>query len=280
MKYGVALGKAHPTFHVDITLEAERLGLESVWMPEHLIFPTAMAGSPYPGQEHPPVPPTTPVFDAFGWLCFLAGRTERIRLGTNVYLLGLRHPFVAARAVQTLDVVSNGRAEVGIGAGWLREEWLAAGLDPATRGRRLDEALGVVKRLWSEPVVEHHGEFYDFGPVAFEPKPVQKPWPKLHVGGESDAALRRAARHGDGWLGLGHTPDSVKAPLARLRELREREERAHEPFEITIGASLESKDDAARFAALGVHRVLLTPWQRSREAVDGLRRAAELLLGR
>ena len=148
-------------------------------MPEHLIFPTAMAGSPYPGQDHPPVPPTTPVFDAFGWLCFLAGKTARVRLGTNVYLLGLRHPFVAARAVQTLDVVSNGRAEVGIGAGWLREEWTAAGLDPATRGRRLDEALGVVKRLWSEPEVEHHGEFYDFGPVAFEPKPMQKPWPRL-----------------------------------------------------------------------------------------------------
>ena len=278
MKYGVALGKAHPSFHVESALEAETLGLESVWMPEHLIFPTSMAGSPYPGQEHPPVPPTTPVFDAFGWLCFLAGKTERIRLGTNVYLLGLRHPFVAARAIQTLDVVSNGRAEVGIGAGWLREEWLAAGLDPATRGRRLDEALGVVKRLWSEPVVEHHGEFFDFPPVAFEPKPVQKPWPRIHVGGESDAALRRAARHGDGWLGLGHTTESVQAPLARLRELREREERAHEPFEITIGANLGSKDDAARFAELGVHRIMLTPWQRSREAVDGLRRAAELLL--
>ena len=279
MKYGVALGKAHPSFHLEIALEAERLGFESVWMPEHLIFPTAMAGSPYPGQEHPPVSPTTPVFDAFGWLCFLAGKTTRIRLGTNVYLLGLRHPFVAARAVQTLDVVSNGRAEVGVGAGWLREEWRAAGLDPATRGRRLDEALGVVKRLWSEPVVEHHGEFFDFPPVAFEPKPVQKPWPKLHVGGESDAALRRAARHGDGWLGLGHSPASVVPPLARLRELRAREEREHEPFEVTIGAKPGSRGEAERFAELGVGRLILTPWSRSREAVDGLRRAAEMLLG-
>jgi probable F420-dependent oxidoreductase len=273
------LGKANPAFHLELALEAERLGFESVWMPEHLVFPTAMAGSPYPGQEHPPVPPTTPVFDVFGWLCFLAGKTERIRLGTNVYLLGLRHPFVAARAIQTLDVVSSGRAEIGIGAGWLREEWTAAGLDPATRGRRLDEALGVVKRLWSEPVVEHHGEFYDFAPVAFEPKPVQKPWPRLHVGGESDAALRRAARHGDGWLGLGHTHASVAAPLARLAALREREERAQEPFEITIGAELAGRADAERFAELGVDRILLAPWRRSREAVDGLRRAAELLLG-
>jgi alkanesulfonate monooxygenase SsuD/methylene tetrahydromethanopterin reductase-like flavin-dependent oxidoreductase (luciferase family) len=93
------------------------------------------------------------------------------------------------------------------------------------------------------------------------------------------AALRRAARHGDGWLGLGHTPESVVAPLARLAALREREERAHEPFEVTIGADLRNQDEAARFADLGVHRILLTPWQRSREAVDGLRRAADLLLG-
>ena len=279
IRFGVALGKAHPSFHLEITLECERLGFESVWMPEHLIFPTAMAGSPYPGQEHPPVPPTTPVFDAFGWLCFLAGKTERIRLGTNVYLLGIRHPFVAARAVQTLDVVSQGRAEIGIGAGWLREEWLAAGLDPATRGRRLDEALAVCKRLWSEPVVEHHGEFFDFAPVAFEPKPVQKPWPRIHVGGESDAALRRAARHADGWLGLGHTPESVRPLLARLRALREAEEREDEPFEITIGAAIGSKDDVVRFEELGVQRLMLTPWHRSREALDGLRRTAELLLG-
>jgi alkanesulfonate monooxygenase SsuD/methylene tetrahydromethanopterin reductase-like flavin-dependent oxidoreductase (luciferase family) len=84
-------------------------------------------------------------------------------------------------------------------------------------------------------------------------------------------------RHGDGWLGLGHTPESVVPLLARLSELRAREEREHEPFEITLGAALRTKDDAARLAELGVHRLVLTPWDRSREAVDGLRRTAELL---
>ena len=105
-------------------------------MPEHLIFPEAMAGSPFTEAEHPPVPPQTPLFDALAYLAYIAGQTSRIRLGTNVYLLGLRHPFIAARAIQTLDIVSAGRAEIGIGAGWLRSEWQAAGLDPATRGRR------------------------------------------------------------------------------------------------------------------------------------------------
>jgi alkanesulfonate monooxygenase SsuD/methylene tetrahydromethanopterin reductase-like flavin-dependent oxidoreductase (luciferase family) len=117
VKYGVALGKAHPSFHLELTLEAEKLGLESVWMPEHLIFPTAMAGSPYPGQEHPPVPPTTPVFDAFGWLCFLAGKTERIRLGTMLTPLPWRRPWKVAAEVATLDQISSGRATLAVGVG-------------------------------------------------------------------------------------------------------------------------------------------------------------------
>jgi alkanesulfonate monooxygenase SsuD/methylene tetrahydromethanopterin reductase-like flavin-dependent oxidoreductase (luciferase family) len=159
VKFGVALGRLNPAFFTEVTVEADRLGYESAWLPEHLVFPVHMTRSPHPGQEHPPVPPETPVFDAFAFLSFLAGRTDRIRLGTHVYLLGLRHPFAAARAVQTLDVVSGGRAEIGIGAGWLESEWEAVGLDFHTRGRRLDEAIEVCRRLWRDRVVEHHGRF-------------------------------------------------------------------------------------------------------------------------
>jgi len=276
MKIGIALGKAHPSRHLEITLEAERLGFESVWMPEHLIFPKDLAGSPHPGAEAPPVPPSTPVFDAFGWLCFLAGKTQRIRLGTNVYLLGLRHPFVAARAIQTLDIVSAGRAEIGIGAGWLRSEWLAAGLDPRSRGRRLDEALGVCKRLWSEEVVEHHGEFFDFGPVLFEPKPLQLPWPPLHAGGESPAALRRAATQCKGWLGLEHTPESAAARVAALRALRQGGDLCGESIEVSVSARVRSRDDLRRLEESGVDRLVVSPWRRTREALDGMRRLAEL----
>jgi len=274
-RLGVALGRLHPALHLEAALEAERLGYESVWLPEHLVFPIEMSGSPLPGEAHPPVPPTTPVFDAFAYLAFLAGRTERLRLGTHVYLLGLRHPFVSARAVQTLDLVSGGRAEVGIGAGWLESEWRAAGLDFASRGRRLDEAVAVCKRLWSEPVVEHHGPFFAFPPVAFEPKPVQKPWPPLLIGGESEAALRRAARLGDGWIGLDHTPESARDRAARLRALCAEMGRGSARFEISVGARDPSRDDLARYAEAGVTRVIVAPWQRSRDAVDALRRLAE-----
>lgn len=274
MKLAISLGMLHPAAFVEATEEADRLGFESVWLPEHLIFPVDMGGSPYPGDDHPPVPPSTPVFDAFAYLAFLAGRTQRIRLGTNVYLLGLRHPFVAARAVQTLDLVSGGRAEVGVGAGWLREEWVAAGLDPRTRGRRLDEALEVVQRLWTEETVEHHGEFFDFPPVMFEPKPIQKPHPPIHVGGESPAALSRAARLGDGWYGLGHTPESAAAVVKTLQSLRAEADRAG-PFTVTVGGALESPDDLPVWEQAGVDRLVVTPWKRSREAVAGLRRFAE-----
>ena len=277
MKFGVALGRLNPAFFVPVVDEAERLGYESVWLPEHLVFPIEMAGSPFAAQDHPPVPPSTPVFDAFGYLSFLAGRTEHVRLGTHVYLLGLRHPFISARAIATLDIVSGGRAIVGIGAGWLASEWEAIGLDFASRGRRVDEALDVCKRLWTDEVIEQHGEFFDFGPVMFEPKPVQKPHPPVIVGGESPPALRRAARAGDGWIGLDHTLDSIGDPIERLRQLRAEAGRADQPFEITVGGPVQSEDDIKWWEDAGVDRLIVSPWRRSPDAVEGLRRFSDLV---
>jgi probable F420-dependent oxidoreductase len=278
MKIGIALGALNPAFHEAVVLESEALGFESVWLPEHLIFPATMSGSPHVGQDHPPVPPTTPVYDVFAMLSYYAARTERIRLGSNVYLLGLRHPFVAARAIQTFDLVSQGRAEIGIGAGWLREEWTAVGLAPETRGRRLDEALEVCRRLWTEDVIEHHGEFYDFAPVCFEPKPCQMPHPRIHVGGESDAALRRAAQAGDGWLGLQHDLTSVRQPVAKLMRLRAECGREGHPFQVTIGAQVSTRDELAAWSEAGVDRIITSPWQRSREAIEGMRALADVVL--
>ncbi len=115
-------------------MEADTLGYDSVWMPEHMVIPVRSAGSPHAGADHPPIPADVPVFDVFAYLGFLAGQTEHIHFGTQVYNIGLRHPFIVARAVATLDVVSNGRLEFGIGASWLQAEWEAVGLDFATRG--------------------------------------------------------------------------------------------------------------------------------------------------
>jgi probable F420-dependent oxidoreductase len=274
VKFGIALGACNPHFHLDVTLEAEQLGYESVWLPEHLVFTRAMSSSPYPGQDHPPVPPDTPVFDVFAYLAFLAAKTARIRIGTHVFNIGLRHPFTTARGVQTVDRLSGGRFDFGIGASWLRQEWDAVGLDFATRGRRVDEALEICRRLWTEPTVSHHGEFFAFDEVAFEPKPIQQPWPPILVGGESNAALRRAARLGDGWLGMGHTLDSAVPRIAALRRYLDECDRDVTSFEIVLGGPVDDDSDIERWEALGVTRLLVSPWRRSKEAVAGVREFA------
>ncbi|WP_208027071.1 LLM class F420-dependent oxidoreductase [Rhabdothermincola sediminis] len=275
MKFAITFGQLHPAYWLETVREADRLGYESAWLPEHLVFPVEMRGQLVPGEEHPPVPPSTPVYEPGAYLSFVAAQTTRIRLGTFVYLLGIRHPFVGARAFATLDVLSGGRAEVGVGAGWMTTEWEAVGLDPATRGRRLDEAIEVCKRLWTEEVIEHHGEFFDFAPVMFEPKPVQHPHPPIVVGGESDRALRRAARLGDGWIGMSHTPESVVPQVRKLRAFEEEYGRADRPVQVTVMGAVRDPADLERWAEAGVDRLIVVPWTRSREAVDGLRRFAD-----
>ena len=277
MKIGISLGMLRPDLWVEVTTEADRLGFESVWVPEHLVIPVQLAGSPFAGSDHPPIPADIPVFDVFTYLGFLAGRTEQIHFGTQVYNIGLRHPFTVARAVTTLDVVSGGRVEFGIGASWLQPEWEAVGLDFATRGRRVDEALEVCRRLWSESVVEHHGEFFDFGPVMFEPKPTRSPWPPLHIGGDGPAALRRAALVGDGWIPMNHPVDRIPDAAARIARLRQEWGRPG-TVEITLSARDAGADALRRMADAGVGRALVKPWDRSRDALDGLRRFADQVL--
>jgi probable F420-dependent oxidoreductase len=248
MKIGISLGTLHPSLWAEAAREADRLGYESVWMPEHLVIPVAMTDSPHAGEDHPPIPANVPVFTAFSYLGFLAGQTEQIHFGTHVYNIGLRHPFVVARAVTTLDVISGGRLEFGIGASWLRAEWETVGLDFDTRGRRVDEAIGVCQRLWMEEVVERHGEFCDFGPVMFEPKPTHTPWPPLHIGGDGPAALRRAATVGDGWIPMNHTVEQIPDAAARIARLREAAGRSG-TVEITLGGG-EGLDELRRWADL------------------------------
>jgi probable F420-dependent oxidoreductase len=277
LKVGLSLGALRPALWTEFTKEADRLGFESVWMPEHLVLPTQMTGSPVAGSDHPPIPADVPVYDVFTYLGFLAGQTEQIRFGTQVYNIGLRHPFVVARAATTLDVLSGGRLEFGIGASWLAAEWDAVGLDFTSRGRRVDEAIEVCQRLWTEDVIEHHGEFFDFEPVMFEPKPVQSPWPTLHIGGDGPAALRRAATVGDGWISMNHTLEEIPAAAAQIAVRRE--EAGHPgTVEITLATQATTVDDLRRHAEAGIGRVLVRPWVSTRDALSGIRRfAAEVL---
>ena len=269
----ITLGMLNPRSFLDAALAADRLGYEAVFMSDHLVLPVRTTGQLFHGA--PPPPPTTPVLDPIAYLSFLAGQTSNVRLGTFVYLLGLRHPFGPARGFATLDLISAGRAIVGVGAGWLTSEWEAAGVDAGERGARLDEAITVCRRLWSEPEVEHRGTFFPFEPVAFEPKPWNPGGPPVMVGGESDRALRRAARLGDGWLGMSHTPASAARVVRRLETLRAELGRSG-PFEITVIGDVHDRDELEEWSEAGVHRVVVSPWRTSREAVP----AMEALAGR
>jgi probable F420-dependent oxidoreductase len=279
VKYGITFGRLNPAFFETAAVEADRLGFDSVWMPEHLVFTRQMSRSPHPGEDHPPVPPDTPIFDAFTYLGFIAAKTEHVQLGTHVYNIGLRHPFTAARAAQTLDLVSDGRFLFGIGASWLEEEWRVTQLDFATRGRRVDEAIEICRRLWREETIDFHGECFDFDGVVFEPKPKQAGGPPIIVGGESKAALRRGARLCDGWIGMDHTFESGAAQIETLRGLLAEQGRDATAFDYILSGPLDSPDDAKRWEDLGVTRMIVTPWRRSKEAVDGMRRFADTYLG-
>ena len=274
MDFGIHLGSVSPKAWVDVVRQADRVGFESVWLPEHLVIPVAASGSPHDGADHPPIPAHVPVFDVFVYLAHLAAVTERITLGTSVYNIGLRHPFVTARAATTVDVLSGGRLALGIGSSWLREEWEAVGLDFDTRGARVDEAIEVCRRLWTEETIEHHGEFFDFAPVAFEPKPVQAGGPALHIGGDGAIALRRTATVGTGWIPMNHTLEQLGPPLGKLRELCDALGRAT-PVQVTLHGDLQRPEDVERYAAAGVTRVIVTPFARTSEAIDGLARFAD-----
>lgn len=279
MKIGVQLAGMNPKFWTAGAQAADAAGFESVWLPEHLVFPMKISGSPHTGHAEPPVQASTPAFDALLSLAAIAATTKSIRLGTNVYNIGLRHPFVTARAVTTLDVLSGGRVEFGIGSSWLEEEWDATGLDFSTRGRRVDEAIDICRKLWSDEVIEFHGEFFDFDPVMFNPKPVQQPQPSLLIGGDGAAAKRRAALVGDAWLPMNHSLEQLPAALQTVNDMRAAAGRDGTTT-LTIGGGIDGPADVDRYRAAGVDRVIVHPFTTSKEAIDGINRFGDEIIAK
>jgi probable F420-dependent oxidoreductase len=263
MKFGTMIMGASFRVMPEVAAIYEENGLESLWMPEHLVFPAEMPPLyPYTESGYPVVNPDTPTYDPWVVLAYVAAATERIRLATNVYILPLRHPLQTARSVVTLDRVSGGRVTLGIGVGWLPDEFAYLREGFTDRGRRTDAAIEAIRRLWSEDVIEVHDEHFDFGPVKFQPKPLQKPSIPIEVGGSSKAALRRAGRLGDGWIEIGSGDfDDFKAKLAVVMAAR-REAGRTDPFEVTAGAVMagtDGLDGYRRLEEAGVTRIMTSP---------------------
>jgi probable F420-dependent oxidoreductase len=217
VKFGVFLpisGRATgPDTLIEAAHSAEMQGFDSIWSADRVVTPWQINTSyPYSENHEFIVPPDRPFLDSLTCLAFLAGCTEKITLGISVLVLPYRHPLYWARVVASIERLSKGRLIVGIGVGWMEEEFAALGLPFKSRGRMADEQLQIIAKLWTEEHISFHGQFYDFQDLAFYPKPLQQPRLPLWVGGEGVAAQRRSAQYGDAWF-----PYFVKVTPRELR---------------------------------------------------------------
>lgn len=278
MRFGLNLVRMRPEHMPALAAHAEGLGYESAFVPDHVVVPVRFA-SKYPGTADGtfPYPQDTPLYDPWTMLTAIGVATGRIRLGTAVYLPALRHPIVTARQAVTLEHYVGPRLVLGVGVGWLTEEYEALGIDPRTRFSRTDECLDALRALWTETQPSFHGKHFSFDAVHFEPKPRTRPAPPVLVGGDSDAAMRRALRYGDGWMsgGVAGDGDEVAAHVARLHALRaelvdggDTRVDPHRPFDITVLHPAPTPHDLERMAAAGVGRVVVMPWERNRDAPE------------
>ena len=263
-KLGLNIVWMKPELQVRTAQLAEELGFEGAWSGEHLAlpkgdpdwwrkYPTAVALGDKATPDVVNFNADSAFLDPLIVLAAIATATKKIRLGVGIYMLPLRDAVLAARMIASLDVLSQGRLDLGVGLGWSEEEYRFTGNDFSKRGRKMDESIRAMRACFENENPEFHGEFYDFGPMGFEPKPIQRPLPIL-VGGGTPAAERRAAFLGNGWHGAASSIPRIKALLAEAG-------RANDPFQfssITLGPV--PRADLEALAAQGVQRAVVTPW--------------------
>ncbi len=226
-------GVEDPQDVVDLAVRAERLGYDSVWVNHHILN----IGYIYERLRD------RPYYDALTVLTWVAALTERVRLGTTVLVLPYLNPLVLAKTVATLDVMSGGRVELGVGVGTLREENEALGSDFATRGVYADESIEVMRELWTSESPQYSGRFFDFGGgFKFSPKPAQRPGPPILIGGMSRAAMRRCARLGDGWHPNSGSIRQLADRAETLREMWRRQERDPDDMQLVARCELDVLD--------------------------------------
>ena len=286
MKIGFFLAGVSPRHYLTIAKRADELNYESLWMPEHLVFPASIGSShPYAGPGADNFNPDTPAYDPFVVMGHVAAVTKNIKLGTGVYILPLRNPFVTARSAVTVDVLSEGRMLLGVGIGWLKNEFLAVGENWESRSARAVEIATIMRKLWTEDTIAHQGKHYSFEPVKFKPKPKNPKGIPILFGGVTPPAITRAAEAGDGWFGVRHTLEEATDIIGRLKAHRKEIGKANEPFEITLGCPPpQDIEQMRRYEELGVHRLIVTPWAMpqgrltAEHIVGGLESFAERLL--
>ena len=262
MKLGVAMAFSQHTsvgFIKDAVQMVEAKGIDSIWVPEHvLFFPEYASTYPYSDSGRIPGDPEG-LLDPFTALTFIAGHTSTVRLGTGICLVPQRNPVYTAKMVADVDYLSGGRVDFGVGIGWLKEEFDALGMPFAQRARLCSEYIDVMKALWSEGTTEFHGATVDISPAHFNPKPVQTPHPPIFFGGESDAALRRVALQGEGWYGYDMSPEMLAGRLQALDAELDTAGRSRDDIRIFVGPNRHpaNAETVAAYGALGVEQVIV-----------------------
>jgi probable F420-dependent oxidoreductase len=255
MKIGVCIFATEYAIRIDeLAREAEARNFESLWVPEHTHIPTSRR-SPFAGGELPEQYKHT--LDPFVALMAAAAATKRLRVGTGICLLIERDTITTAKSVASLDLLSDGRFELGIGGGWNAEEMEHHGTDFKTRFKRLEEQVKAMKAIWTKDVAEYHGKFVDFEPIWSWPKPVQKPHPPILLGGESSYTLQRVVDFCDGWYPRGRAPEKVLAGMKELKERAAKAGRDMKTISISAFAAPPDKKVLDDFAAAGVTRAIL-----------------------
>lgn len=256
MKFTNALIGASPLHYVHLAQASEAAGFASVSLSDHVFSPQTLSSAyPYTPDGKPIMLADEDWLDPWVAVGAMAAATTTLRFMTNVYILPLRNPFVVAKAVGTAAVLSGNRVSLGVGAGWMKEEFVQLEQSFSARGRRMNEMIDVLRVLWSGGMVEHHGDLFDFDPLEMRPAP-SEPIPII-IGGHSDAALRRAAERGDGWIGVAYSVEDLLDHCERLRLMREDVGRADRPFEIFASPqAAPSADLLAELAAAGVTSIL------------------------
>lgn len=282
MKLGlipVNIGVTDPAMMVGMAQRAEQLGYESVWTFEHVIVPVDYSSKyPYHPSGKMGAAPETPFIDPFIALTLIAGATENLRLGTGVNILSQANPLLFAKQAASLDALSKGRLLLGVGIGWLQEEFRAMGVPFERRGARFDDYVQAMRKVWSGEVVEHKSDFIDWSGFQSYPTPVQNPLP-LIMGGNKGKIFERIARYGNGWFVPGTDLAEIRGLLQQLWQVCEQEQRDPAEIEITVmWTGQGGQESLQQLAELGAHRAVVPLQALGENPADGMEQLAAAVL--
>lgn len=261
--FAIGIGlTADPELLATTAQTAETCGFHSIWAPEHVVLIDQYVSKyPYSKDGRLPMPTTkVDILDPYVALTYAAALTKKIRLGTGISLIPERSPVVTAKEIASLDKLSGGRFDLGVGIGWLAEEFTAVNVPWERRAERTREYLKAMKLLWTEEEPEFKGEFLSFPKVRMYPKPVQKPYPPIIFGGESTPALRRVGEVGDGWFGVNVTPEAAPNLIARIKQYAQAAGRGNAKLSFAVSPGIGSPvelDAIKQFRDAGVHEVIV-----------------------